>query len=132
MSVYGNRGEWMNVDQLQASLKEIVSQSEKRGRGPPIGMLTSENRDNWFEAYELLLAADNENAKSIETIEKSLFVLCLDGDSSSFEATDDPVARTALQALHGLGPKYSAHNRWFDKTIQVYSVFMNDGTTNEG
>ena len=76
--------------------------------------LTSDNRDNWAEAYKLLLK-DNQNQESIDDIENSLFLMCLDEDMSQIPAYDNQ-SRSALQSLHGL---LSTENRWNDKALQV-------------
>ncbi|KAK7048541.1 carnitine acetyl transferase [Favolaschia claudopus] len=45
--------------------------------GTPVGVLTSDNRDNWTDAREVL-AADPANAASLEAIESAMIVVCLD------------------------------------------------------
>jgi carnitine O-acetyltransferase len=78
----------------------------------PVGVLTSENRDNWAKTRELLLE-DRFNRESLDIIEKAAFVVCLD-DSS-------PVTRHdfSRHLWHGDG-----RNRFFDKSIQ-FIVFDN-------
>lgn len=78
----------------------------------PIGVLTSENRDNWTKTREIILK-DSSNQKSLDIIEKAAFVVCLD-DSS-------PVTRHdfSRQLWHGDG-----RNRFFDKALQ-FIVFDN-------
>ena len=76
--------------------------------------LTSDNRDNWAQAYKIL-TKDNRNKDSVGDIESSLFLMCLDEDMSQVSAYDES-SRSALQSLHGLE---STENRWNDKALQV-------------
>lgn len=76
-------------------------------------MLTSDSRDNWFRAYQLL--KKNGNSKAIETIENGLFLLCLDDD---IIGNEDVLTKTGLNSLHGLGTSMNGSNRWYDKALQ--------------
>ena len=80
--------------------------------------MTSENRDVWADVYASLIK-DEINKKSLESIQESLFVLCIDDADGQHHKTSDTNERTrsALQLLHG-NKEYSS-NRWHDKTIQV-------------
>lgn len=78
-----------------------------------LGILTSENRDNWYEAYSSLSKSE-KNRKNFESIHDSLFVLCL--DTKEKHNTNDRTENSAY-ILHG-NKSYTA-NRWFDKTIQA-------------
>lgn len=53
----------------------------------------------------------------METIQKSIFLLCL--DKVVPETTVNRKTHVALQTIHGGGAKHNAGNRWYDKTIQV-------------
>jgi Choline/Carnitine o-acyltransferase len=76
---------------------------------PPVGVLTAGHRDNWFEAYQTL-SLDPQNKANLETIQRALFVVCLDDHSSSRN-----IDESHQQIFHNK----DAHNRWFDKCIQV-------------
>lgn len=76
--------------------------------------MTSDNRDNWAEAFKIL-HNDNQNKASVNDIETSLFLMALDDDMSQVPAFDK-LSRSALQSLHGLE---STANRWNDKALQV-------------
>lgn len=91
---------------------EMIYQMAGTDRDIPVGVLTSENRDNWAKTREILLA-EPYNRDSLDIIEKAAFVVCLD-DSS-------PVTRHdfSRQLWHGDG-----RNRFFDKSIQ-FIVFDN-------
>ena len=45
----------------------------------PVGVLTSEGRNQWAQAYKAL-KRDSRNRQNIEKIEKSICLICLDQD----------------------------------------------------
>lgn len=65
-----------------------------------------------------LLILDELNRKSVEAIQASLFLLCLDGPASHLSARN-AATLDALKIVHGGGSKGSSGNRWFDKAIEV-------------
>ncbi|EXA46383.1 hypothetical protein FOVG_07101 [Fusarium oxysporum f. sp. pisi HDV247] len=72
------------------------------------GMLTTDNRDSWGLNRQRLLSLDSRNAVYLETIEASVFVMCLDDNS--------PITR-ADRVLSGyIGDSF---NRWHDKCTQI-------------
>lgn len=115
MRTHGDDGKRLSVKQFYGSLRYLVKQSDHLGKGTPVGVLTSDNRDNWFKAHELLKQGNEE---TLEAIERALFTLCLDPDTSSVPALDD-MSRGAAQSIHGFGVEHCSGNRWFDKCIQV-------------
>lgn len=58
------------------------------------------------------------NGASLQAIEDSIFVMCLD-KTSKIEDNVTASTRMALQLLHGNGAANNSGNRWFDKTLQV-------------
>jgi len=116
LTVADSSGKWMNKDQMLTALKAIVNESNNLGQGAPVGGLTSDNRDNWAAAYKLL-SANNANASSIQELETSLLVMCLDSDTSEVSMPDS-MSKTALQSLHGFNQNFE--NRWFDKTLNFF------------
>lgn len=84
--------------------------------GPPIGVLSTDKRDNWAKAYEKLIEC-HSNCKNIKIIHKSLFTVSLD----QYVPFDDNNKYIVLgqQMVHGGGTKQNSANRWMDKTIQV-------------
>ena len=69
-----------------------------------------------------LLILDELNRKSVEAIQASLFLLCLDGPASHLSARN-AATLDALKIVHGGGSKGSSGNRWFDKAIEVRKCF---------
>jgi carnitine O-acetyltransferase len=104
--IKGSTGSNLTTAELETQFNKIYKATEGSKRGPAIGALTSENRDVWAEARQLLLK-DSKNAKSLETIEKAAFVVCLD---DSAPVTNE---ERAHQYWHGDG-----QNRFFDKPLQ--------------
>ncbi len=117
LPVYDASGLPLSADTLLGCLRYIVSDSEILGRGPGVGILTSEDRDRWHEAYQLLLEGGNEDA--LQTVETALFTLSLDPPSEAPAETIDVDSRNSAHAIHAGGLSDSTANRWFDKAIQV-------------
>ncbi|VDM58396.1 unnamed protein product [Angiostrongylus costaricensis] len=81
-----------------------------------VGIISSDNRDNWSEVYEQLKAHPT-NSVNLSCIEDALFAVCLDQEfkpSEGYQEKDE----MARQCLHGGGVKSNACNRWYDKTLQ--------------
>ncbi|XP_071383593.1 carnitine O-acetyltransferase b isoform X1 [Centroberyx affinis] len=123
LEVYNSDGSRMTESQIHAQLLRIRSQSWKTDK-EPMGILTSEHRHTWGQAYNRLLR-DKLNKESVRVIEKGLFSLCL--DSPVMRISDEKYAsRKAAQVLHGGGTFSNSGNRWFDKTLQF--VVGEDGS----
>lgn len=104
--------EELNVSELEKQFNLIYSRAEK---APAVGALTSENRDHWAVARASLCSAHASNAATLETIQASSFVICLDDSSPT------SLEQRAHQYWHGDGS-----NRWFDKPLQF---IVNDNGT---
>ena len=77
-----------------------------------------------FGQNELLLfLVSDSNKEMLSTIEKCLFVLCL--DQPIHNLSDKSVSHQDMfkQMVTGHGCNRNGGNRWFDKTIQVYIIF---------
>jgi carnitine O-acetyltransferase len=106
-------GKQLNTSELGQLFQRIYQTAEK---APPVGILTSENRDIWTEARGVLLKAHPSNAKALEAIESASFVVCLD------DAAPVTLEERARQYWHGDGA-----NRWFDKPLQF--IINDNGTS---
>jgi carnitine O-acetyltransferase len=84
-------------------------------RQPAVGLLTSEHRDRWTEAYQHLQTL-GENNSTLRAIEESLFAVSLD----LFPAAED-VDTSHRIFFHG----QNGRNRWFDKSLTF--VVTNNG-----
>uniref|UniRef100_A0A1D1YFG2 Carnitine O-acetyltransferase, mitochondrial n=1 Tax=Anthurium amnicola TaxID=1678845 RepID=A0A1D1YFG2_9ARAE len=106
-------------DGVQLSTTEIESQLKKiyelagETKDPPIGVLTTENRDNWTKYRKMFIDADPKHEQLLKKIESSIFVLSLD-DSSPI--TVDEISHACWAG--------DGRNRYFDKPLQ-FIVFEN-------
>jgi len=116
VEVYGETGEQLSAEQIQKSLEEIVAMGSEVG--PEVGVLTSNNREDWAKDFAVL-ASNKKNKASIKEIETSLFTMNIDKNFEDFAAHDD-MSKSALISLHGGGSKHAGANRWHDKTLQLY------------
>lgn len=95
-------GKQLSTADLEGQFEKIIKKATTDAE-VPIGALTSENRDKWLAAREILV---KDNQQALEDIEKSSFVICLDDGSP---ATYEDRAR---QYWHGNGL-----NRYYDKPL---------------
>ncbi|XP_077987030.1 carnitine O-acetyltransferase-like [Glandiceps talaboti] len=121
LDVYYPNGKPLRVNELYAQLVKVVNMSSKSS--DPVGILTTENRDTWFKVNKKLTQLGASNAHIVETITRSLFILCLD------EPINGPhqhrLSALANQILHGGGSHANSGNRWYDKTLQL--IVSRDG-----
>lgn len=117
MPVYNKNGEIINAKILSQQLQQIAN-SEKEF-GLPLGLLSTDSRDNWAAAYAELMKSST-NAKSIKIIQQSLFTVSLD-EIIPF-SKDNVYNVLGLQLIHGGGTSKNSANRWMDKTIQVNDI----------
>lgn len=107
-----HNGKQLSTAELEAQFERII-ENARGSKALPIGVLTTENRDNWTDYRQALIAAHPENKDLLHQIQTSSFLVCLD-DSSP--VTRDEVSRACW---HGDG-----RNRFFDKPLQ-FIVFEN-------
>lgn len=79
--------------------------------------------------------SDSTNRDSLDAIERSIFVLCLDkgipisfNHQNSIDETNRHIrddVSLAFQMLHGMGTNHNSANRWYDKTMQF--IISQDG-----
>jgi len=106
-------GKQLNTKELEQQFNRIYQNAEK---APPVGIMTSENRDTWTEMREALIAANPGNQSALQTIESASFVVCLD------DAAPITLEERAHQYWHGDGA-----NRFFDKPLQF--IINDNGTS---
>ncbi|KAL3876632.1 hypothetical protein ACJMK2_034449 [Sinanodonta woodiana] len=125
----------MSEDDLFMQLDRITKMAnESEEKSAPIGLMTAAPRHIWA-ATRMQLMEDSTNRDSLDAIERSLFILCLDkalpvslNHQQSFDMTSRNVrddVSIMLQMLHGCGSKHNSGNRWFDKTMQF--IISEDG-----
>ena len=114
MKIMDTNGNIVAPQQVYSSLYQIVQHVDQReGESGQVGVLTSLDRDSWYDTYSALKEAGNSEA--IDDIENSLFLLCLDEEIK--DGSSCVLAQTAKNSLHGLGV-LNGHNRWMDKALQ--------------
>ncbi|KFA71731.1 hypothetical protein S40288_09339 [Stachybotrys chartarum IBT 40288] len=106
-------GQQLNTSELEQQFRRIYDAAEPV---PSVGVLTSENRDVWADARELLVQSSPKNKAILEAIESASFIVCLD------DASPVTLEERAHQYWHGDGL-----NRWFDKPLQF--IVNENGTS---
>lgn len=119
--VYGENGQILDDRDILNGLTCVTQ--KYNGPSAGVGFLTTECRNVWGIAHEEL-NKDPVNRASLQAIEDSIFVMCLD-KSSKIEDNATVSTRMALQLLHGYGAENNSGNRWFDKTLQL--IVSEDG-----
>ncbi|GAO15717.1 hypothetical protein UVI_02043540 [Ustilaginoidea virens] len=110
-------GVQLNAAELESQFNRVYRAAAASAAAPvpPVGALTSENRDVWADARELLVRASPRNSQVLSAIDSASFVVCLD------DAAPVTLEERAHQYWHGDGA-----NRWFDKPLQF---IVNDNGT---
>ncbi|KAJ3248221.1 Carnitine O-acetyltransferase mitochondrial [Chytriomyces hyalinus] len=107
------------VDGRQLSTTEIESQIELiyffagDHKDLPIGAFTTQDRDSWFKLREKFISISSKNMLSLDKIETSAFVVCLD------DTTPVTYEERAMSCWVGDG-----RNRFFDKSCE-FIIFDN-------
>lgn len=114
LPVYSQDGSILGESQLIDEIRNCIREASKFKNAPKVGILTSDNRDNWATAYSELTKNDN-NRKQVEEIQKSLFVVCIDRENPQIQ---DSVTTGCHQLITGCGSRFNSGNRWYDKTVQ--------------
>ncbi|KAG5928458.1 hypothetical protein E4U42_000591 [Claviceps africana] len=105
-------GKQLNTSEFEKQFNRVYSVAESV---PAVGALTSENRDIWADARELLAQTSSNNRDTLDAIDSASFVVCLD------DASPITLEERAHQYWHGDGA-----NRWYDKPLQF---IVNDNGT---
>ncbi|KAK3661251.1 Carnitine O-acetyltransferase mitochondrial [Elasticomyces elasticus] len=107
-----HNGSQLSTKELEAQFQRVYETAEK---SPGVGIMTSENRDNWTDMRDRLLK-NPANKVILQTIEAASFVVCLD------DAKPVTLHERAHAYWHGDGS-----NRWFDKPLQF--IVNENGTS---
>jgi len=103
--VINKEGEMLKPGEVYACL-DYIQRDAVAPAEHPLGYLTSENRDKWAAARQLL---EQDNREQMEAIDGALFNLVLDDVT-----TGDDRQKITKTFLHGNGA-----NRWFDKSFSL-------------
>jgi len=112
--VYGHDGSILGENQLRDQIRQCIAEAGKAKGQVRVGILTSDNRDNWAKAYQEL-TKDGSNRQSLSAIQQSLFLLSLDREMAQIE---DDTTTACYQLVTGGGSSFNSANRWHDKTVQ--------------
>lgn len=112
--VYTKDKSILGQNQLEEQIRDCINAASSQTNQVKVGVLTSDNRDNWANAYQELLK-DGINRHSLSEIQKSLFVLSIDRELPIIE---DEIVTAEHDTTTGVGSKYNSGNRWYDKTVQ--------------
>ncbi|KAG1776190.1 acyltransferase ChoActase/COT/CPT [Suillus placidus] len=96
-------GHELSEAELEVQVERVIKMAGKE-TGAPVGALTAENRDIWTDARSALIASSPVNQKSLERIESSAIVVCLDDTT--------PVLREDISWSCWVG---DGRNRFYDK-----------------
>uniref|UniRef100_UPI00358DF095 uncharacterized protein n=1 Tax=Myxine glutinosa TaxID=7769 RepID=UPI00358DF095 len=121
----------LSVCAMERALGEVVRKAGGWGRRKQchvakeaVGLFTSLGRGEWRRVRRRLLK-DSNNQASLQAIEQSAFILCLDEPNKERENEwrkdnkEERETELMAQMLHGGGSQKNGKNRWFDKTLQV-------------
>ncbi|KAH8272206.1 hypothetical protein KR018_011731, partial [Drosophila ironensis] len=114
LRIYNSKGKLISSDYLAAQLEEILTKESTPGI--PYGILSTDSRDNWAQAYENL-SDDPDNRDALLSIQGCLFTVSLDECTRFTDGEDEN--ELILSLIHGNGSKVNSGNRWMDKTIQL-------------
>lgn len=114
MQIYDKKGQLISATCLAFQLENIMKTETIVGVG--YGILTTDSRDNWAEAYEYLSKSPG-NRDALTTIQGALFTVSLDKCTNLKKSEEDDDLISSL--IHGNGSQINSGNRWMDKTIQL-------------
>mmetsp|Transcript_68594 Transcript_68594/g.143088 ORF Transcript_68594/g.143088 Transcript_68594/m.143088 type:complete len:626 (+) Transcript_68594:330-2207(+) len=116
VEVEDDDGQRLSRQSIAQKLMLVVEEADRKGAEQhPVGVLTGGGREEWGKARTELLA-DEGNRRSLELIQSSALLVCLDHQAPA----GGDVSGRARQYWHGDG-----RNRYYDKTLQF--VVCGDG-----
>ena len=124
LTVLNEDGTIVPLQDIEHALTAIVADA-KKADGEPVGVMTAYGRDEWTRAREHLLSVSPRNRQSLNSIEDSLFSVCLDSSVLPLPKSHADVAHPCTPAsvdaharnISGAGR--AGLNRWFDKAVTI-------------
>jgi carnitine O-acetyltransferase len=103
----------LSVLALEEQLQQILNAADSIVSGfPSLGILTTQNRDDWADARDALIRLGGSRMEeSLTKLESGALLLNLDDEA--------PVSRQECGEIFWTGGLNSGSNRWFDKSIQL-------------
>ncbi|KAJ1915324.1 Carnitine O-acetyltransferase mitochondrial [Mycoemilia scoparia] len=109
---YNESGDLLSIAEIKTCISQILSRSYYSSKiskhYPPIGILTTTPRQQWFNARETLTRISKHNADAVEKIESSAFLLSLE------DTCPQTMEEMSRACWHGDGK-----NRYYDKNFQL-------------
>jgi len=131
------KGQRLSRQQMIVNLRSIVQSEQKTNGGDDAsvgpGILTTTQRRLWGQWRHQLLQ-DLTNARSMQLIETSCMIVCIDeplpaerfnrrenapGQSVATPVGHRDYTNRAVQMINGGGTKFNSANRWYDKSVQL-------------
>lgn len=106
-------GRELSTADLEEQFRRVIELAGDTKAEAPVGVLSSDNRDNWAVNRKTLIAADPANEEALHTIEASSFLVALD------DTSPHTLEERSRSCWHGDG-----RNRWYDKPCQ-FIIFEN-------
>ncbi|KAF9052498.1 acyltransferase ChoActase/COT/CPT [Hymenopellis radicata] len=105
----------LSVDSIARGLEGIIHDADSRirsgAKAVPVGVLSSDDRDNWASNLSHLVSLSPQNQKTLDFISQSLLVLSLDAQ---------PNTLTIDGQLHAIrSTSANVGNRWYDKAYTL-------------
>ncbi|KAH9903022.1 acyltransferase ChoActase/COT/CPT [Cubamyces lactineus] len=108
--------------QLRAIVDDVERRRAKGERAVPIGVLTTDDRDQWADGLQYVLSLSPGNRSIFRTITHSAFALSLDDYAYSLpesQRTSDPDLTAHLHNIRSGRSDRPGHNRWYDKPVTL-------------
>ncbi len=103
------------ADSIARGLEGIIRDADSRirsgAKATPVGVLSSDNRDNWASNLSHLVSLSPQNQKTLDFISQSILVLSLDAQPNTL--TVDGQLHTTRSTSANVG------NRWYDKAFTL-------------
>jgi len=110
IKISDGEGHPLSLRAIEAQLEGVVRAAAGTDC-PPLGLLTSSDRDTWADARGVLEGIPGV-ADALRVLESGAVLLCMDDE--------EPVSRDQCGALFWHGGLRSGRNRWFDKSVQLF------------
>ncbi|KAM0158453.1 hypothetical protein ACHAPG_004132 [Botrytis cinerea] len=108
ITLHDASGHKIEIDELRDIFELIIEFGEVESTRKSIAGLTADRRDSWSQIYQTVRNQCLENSDTVDMIEKSAFVVCLD------DGSPNTTTERSNQFLLG-----DICNRWSDKTLQL-------------
>ncbi|CED84561.1 Carnitine O-acyltransferase CRAT [Phaffia rhodozyma] len=117
----------LGVQEIERLFQEVIDTVGDK-EGPPVGLLTSQNRDIWADARDHLISIAPSNQDILEKIQSSILAVVLDDDHHATHAG----GQSELEDRSwNLWVGKDGENRWFDKHQFIVTPSAHSGFNGE-